>query len=376
MNLGIYVHWPYCARICPYCDFNVYRARGRDEAPLLDAIIADLRGHAARMGEREAETLFLGGGTPSLLSPQGIERLIAAARESFALRDDAEITLEANPEDRANFAAFRAAGINRLSIGVQSLRDDALKALGRTHDAAAAREAAEMAARTGARVSLDLIYAREGQTADEWASELRDALALPAEHLSLYQLTIEERTAFGRAVRRGKLRPPESEEAARFYELTQEICDAAGMPAYEISNHARTAEAQSRHNFLYWRGVEWIGVGPGAHGRVQADGRRLATAAFDRPEAYIEAVQTKGVGWESADPLSEEERAEEALVMGLRTNDGVSRASIMCILDDRQIDVLNEQGFLRATPTHLILTPKGRLLADRIAAELMKTERA
>ena len=247
-----------------------------------------------------------------------------------------------------------------------------MKALGRTHDAAAAREAVEMAARTGARVSLDLIYAREGQGADEWAAELREALALPAEHLSLYQLTIEEHTAFGRAVRRGKLRPPEPEEAARFYEVTQEICDDAGMPAYEISNHARSAEAQSRHNFLYWRGAEWIGIGPGAHGRVRIDGQRLATTALDRPETYIEAVQANSVGWESADPLSHEECAKEVLVMGLRTSEGVSRSSVASILDEEQAEVLCQQGFLHVTPTHLILTPQGRLLADRIAAELIK----
>jgi oxygen-independent coproporphyrinogen-3 oxidase len=372
MSFGIYIHWPYCSRLCPYCDFNVYRARGRDEAPLLQAIIADMKGHAAKLGARTAETLFLGGGTPSLLSPCAIEALIGAARAHFNLREDAEITLEANPDERAGFAAFRAAGINRFSIGVQALRDGDLRALGRTHDAAAGRAAAEAAARTGARVSLDLIYARAGQRIEDWAGELREALALPAEHYSLYQLTIAPRTAFARAAARGALATPSGDEAARFYEVTQEICAAAGAPAYEISNHARTEAARARHNLIYWRGGEWLGLGPGAHGRATIGGERWATAAHDRPDAYSEAVNATGVGWARAEILSAEEAAEEALVMGLRTEEGVARALVAGIIDEAKARDLAAQGFLRAGPERLALTARGRLLADRIAADLLR----
>ena len=372
MSFGIYIHWPYCARICPYCDFNVYRARGHDEAPLLAAIAADMKGHAEKLGTRTAETLFLGGGTPSLLSARAIATLITAAREHFNLRADAEITLEANPEDRARFAQLRAAGINRFSIGVQALRDADLKALGRTHDVAAARAAVEAAAQTGARVSLDLIYAREGQHVEDWAQELREALALPVEHYSLYQLTIAPRTAFGRAAARGDLKPPDDDGAAHFYEITQEMCAAAGAPAYEISNHARMPAARSRHNLIYWRGGEWIGIGPGAHGRVTIDGQRHASTAYDRPNAYINAVNTSGLGWAGAETLTDDETAEEALVMGLRTDEGVARGRVEAIIDATKASDLAQQGFLCASSDRLVLAPRGRLVADRIAADLLR----
>jgi putative oxygen-independent coproporphyrinogen III oxidase len=367
VSLGIYVHWPYCSRICPYCDFNVYRARDRDEGPLLAAIIADMRGHAARMGAREAETLFLGGGTPSLLSPSAVERLISAAREHFALRADAEITLEANPEDHARFAGLVSAGVNRLSLGVQSLRDHELKKLGRAHDATLARAATEAAARTGARVSVDLIYARENQTPEQWRAELSEALALPVEHFSLYQLTIEEGTPFDLAIRRGAMRAPDDDNGAALYEITQELCDAAGFPAYEISNHARNNAARSTHNLIYWRSGEWLGLGPGAHGRVSINGARLATEAHERPEAYIAAVSANGVGWSEASALTAEEQEEERVLMGLRAREGVARAG----LSADAITSLVSEGYIIATDDRVALSAKGRLLADRVSAELL-----
>ena len=366
-GLGIYVHWPYCARICPYCDFNVYRDRGEERAALLDAILADMRAHAGRMGPRRADTLFLGGGTPSLLAPDDVARLIAMAREAFALSPDGEVTLEANPEDSARFADFVAAGVNRLSLGVQSLDDEALKALGRAHDAASARAAVEAAAQTGARVSLDFIYARAGQTLDAWRAELGEALRLPAEHFSLYELNIKPGTAFERAVWRGALKPPNDDLAADFYETTQDICEAAGLPAYEISNHARTPAAQSRHNLIYWRGGEWLGLGPGAHGRVEIGGERLATKAADRPEAYIASVGASGVGWEAADALAREEIARERIIMGLRAAEGIARETPG--IDAAKVAALAEAGLI-VVADRIALTRAGRLLADRIAVEL------
>jgi oxygen-independent coproporphyrinogen-3 oxidase len=373
-GFGVYIHWPYCARICPYCDFNVYRARGRDSAPLLNAIIADIRAHAGRLGRRAVDTVFLGGGTPSLLRGDEVAALVGAVADSFGLAADAEISLEANPEDRALFAGHVAAGVNRLSVGVQALDDAALHALGRAHDAAGGIAAVEAAHATGARVSLDLIYAREGQGVDAWRAELRRALALPAEHLSLYQLTLEPGTAFARAASRGRLSPPNADGAAALYEATQEECERAGAPAYEISNHARGDAARARHNVLYWRGGDWIGVGPGAHGRLPLDGARTATTAPDRPEAYIAAVLARGVGWGEATALTPTEAADEALLMGLRLSEGVDVASMArkrgAPFDAPVIEGLVRKGLVTAEAGRLALTARGRLVADAVVAAL------
>lgn len=373
-GFGVYLHWPYCTRICPYCDFNVYRARDRDPQPLVDAIVADIEGHFARLGKRPADTLFFGGGTPSLLEARHIEKLIEAVDRTFGFSETPEISLESNPEDHANFASQVAAGVNRISLGVQALDDMALKALGRAHDATSAILATHAAATTSARVSLDLIYAREGQTRDAWADELRAALALPVEHLSLYQLTIEDGTAFARAVSRKKLTPPDAERAATLYETTQSICDAAGFPAYEISNHARNRAARSRHNELYWTGGDWIGVGPGAHGRIPQDGARCATKAHERPDDYAAAVGRTGVGWGSSEALGPEIVADEAILMGLRLDDGLDRAAVETLrarpLAASAIETFAREGLLRVEPGRLRLTAAGRLLADHIAATL------
>lgn len=373
-GFAIYVHWPYCAAICPYCDFNVYRARGADNAPLLDAIIADLHAHAQRFGKRRADSVFLGGGTPSLLRGAEIARLIDAASQAFDFAPDCEITLEANPEDSALFAEQAAAGVNRFSIGAQAFDDAALAALGRHHNAASSLRAIDAAAATGQRVSLDLIYAREGQTLAQWRDELSAALALPVEHLSLYQLTIEPQTAFARRVARGQLTPPDNELAASLYELTQELCIGAGFEAYEISNHARSPAARSQHNLVYWRGGDWIGVGPGAHGRVSHEGARIALEAQRRPSDYIDAVRENGVGWISEAVLTAEESADEALLMGLRIDEGIDAARIGSLrgrpIKADALDWLVQQGMVTHEAGRIRLTPSGRLLANTVAAEL------
>lgn len=371
---GIYLHWPYCSAICPYCDFNVYRARGADNAPLIEAIVADLAGHAQRFGRREVVSLFFGGGTPSLLRGSEIEQLIAATRRDYDLSSDCEITLESNPEDAALFAEQAAAGINRFSVGAQAFDDDALRALGRKHDAAGSLRAIEAAAATGQRVSLDLIYAREGQSAEAWRNELTQALALPIEHLSLYQLTIEPGTAFARRVDRGQLVTPNDDFSAELYELTQEVCDAAGFPAYEISNHANSIAARSRHNAIYWHSDDWIGVGPGAHGRVSHDGARIALEAQRRPADYIDAVKERGVGWISEAQLTVQEAADEVLLMGLRIEEGVELARIESLqsapINRQALGWLTEQGLVTQENGRIRLTRSGRLLSNRIVAEL------
>jgi len=371
---GIYVHWPYCSAICPYCDFNVYRARGADNAPLIAAIAADLEEHAKRFGKRNAVSLFFGGGTPSLLRGAEIEQIIAAARRTVGLSAESEITIESNPEDAALFAEQAAAGVNRFSIGAQAFDDDALRALGRRHDAAASLAAVEAAAVTGQRVSLDLIYAREGQSVAAWRDELARALALPIEHASLYQLTIEPGTAFARRVDRHQLTPPTDDLAADLYEATQEVCDAAGFPAYEISNHARSRAGRSRHNALYWNSAEWIGVGPGAHGRVTHNGARIAMEAQRRPADYIDAVNERGVGWITESRLTPLEAADEVLLMGLRIEEGVDLARVEALrgapLNRQALGWLIEQGLVTQDNGRIRLTRSGRLLSNKIVAEL------
>jgi oxygen-independent coproporphyrinogen-3 oxidase len=373
-DFGIYVHWPYCAAICPYCDFNVYRARGATNAPLIAAIETDMAGHAARFGKRQAKSLFFGGGTPSLLRGDEIARLIDAASQAFTLAADCEITLEANPEDHALFAEQAVAGINRFSIGAQAFDDNALRALGRHHDAHASLRAVEAAAATHQRVSLDLIYAREGQSVDDWRAELTRALALPVEHVSLYQLTIEPETAFARRVDRGQLTPPDADVGAELYEATQDVCEAAGFPAYEISNHARDGNARARHNLLYWRSDDWIGVGPGAHGRVTHNGARIAIEAQRRPADYIDAVREHGVGWINDVALTTEEIADETLLMGIRTDEGVEIARLETLrgtpLKADAVAWLKEQELIEPDDKRIRLTKRGRALANKIALEL------
>ena len=373
-GFGLYVHWPYCARICPYCDFNVYAAKDRNPAPLVEAICEDIRAHRALLpGHPPLDSVFLGGGTPSLLTPAELGTILDTADQAFGLQTGAEITLEANPNDvlRSDVASWRAAGINRLSVGVQSLQDDALAFLGRDHDGESAVRAVEAAISAFENVSIDLIYARPGQSAGDWEGELNSALNLSAPHLSLYELTIEERTAFGRRAARGDFIPMPADDQADLYELTQDICAAHGLPAYEVSNHAAAAQFESRHNRIYWDSGDWIGVGPGAHGRVTVDGLRSATLAYRRPEAYLR--HEAGPRWQNSDPLSALDVAREVVSMGLRTRSGVDLRRLAALGQDTNDDFLEEavsSGLVYRESDQVSLTLRGRLLADRISAEL------
>jgi oxygen-independent coproporphyrinogen-3 oxidase len=376
-GFGVYIHWPYCARICPYCDFNVYAAKARDNAPLFDAILKDLEGWRERSGPRKAGTLFLGGGTPSLLSGEQVSALIGKVDALWGLKPGAEITLEANPDDAARFADFATAGVNRLSLGVQSLDDAALKFLGRTHTAADAISAYEAARGKFRSVSLDLIYALPGQTMNDWKQELGRTLALQPNHLSLYELSIEPGAAFAQAVKRKDWAPADDDLAADLYEATQDLTSAAGYPAYEISNHARSRDHQSAHNRIYWASGDWAGVGPGAHGRLTTgegnEAERLATEAADRPGEYLHDVSANGIGWSSTDSLDRIAQARERVSMGLRVAEGFAATDITDLgldLNEASLAALEQLGLLTRRDGRIALTLKGRLAADRIAAEI------
>ena len=373
-KLGVYVHWPYCARICPYCDFNVFKDRKGDEpAALARAIVADLEAQAALTGPRELVSIFFGGGTPSLMDPDWAGEIVSAARRLWAAAPDLEVTLEANPTDAEaqRFSAFAAAGVNRLSLGLQSLDDAALRFLGRNHDAASAIRAAQAAARAFPRLSIDLIYARPGQTPRAWANELRAAVDLGAEHLSPYQLTIEAGTAFDRAVRRGALTPPDAEAGAELFDVTQEVLQAASFEAYEVSNHARGAAARSRHNLVYWTGEDYVGAGPGAHGRITADGARQATYAAPKPADYIARVAESGLGFATREALDPREAAQERLLSGLRITEGVAREEVAALqIAAPTVADLIALGLLADDPHRLRVTAAGRLVLDRLTREL------
>ncbi len=375
-GFGLYIHWPYCTRICPYCDFNVYAAKDRDNGPLNAALLADLDRHADLLaGHPALGSVYLGGGTPSLMAPADIAALIETAEQRFGLEADAEITLEANPVDisRAALDGWRTAGVTRLSLGIQSLEDEALNFLGRDHDAAMAKQSVAEALTVFDNLSVDLIYARPGQPRASWKSELTEALSLGAPHLSLYELTIEERTAFGQRARRGELVPMDDDDQADLYELTQEVCEARGLPAYEVSNHAASKQYQSRHNMIYWRGGDWIGIGPGAHGRLTLEGTRIATHAAARPADYQLSAQTplKPASFSGLSPL---DNARELIALGLRADAGFDLERIRQVtgseVDLATLKSFIETGLIRQNGSTVSLTREGRLLADRIAAEL------
>lgn len=373
--VALYLHWPYCARICPYCDFNVYRARGREDeqAALAEAMLADLGAHADRLGPRRLASIFFGGGTPSLMDPIAAGRLIKAAHDLFPAGAPVEITLEANPTDAetARYRAFAEAGINRLSLGVQSLDDEALRFLGRDHSSDEARRAIEAAQTVFGRVSLDLIYARPGQTADAWRAEVDEALSLGAEHVSPYQLTIEPSTAFGKAFARGDLVPPDEDAQEDLYDITQSVLSEASFDAYEVSNHARGEAARSAHNLNIWRGMDYIGVGPGAHGRLTLGGARTATVCHRRVPDYIEAVAQTGLGWNEADVLSPLDAAEERLMLGLRTTEGVLLEALRPLDIAARISDLVADGFLTLADDRLSATPRGRKVLDAVLRALL-----
>jgi oxygen-independent coproporphyrinogen-3 oxidase len=375
-SLGVYVHWPYCARICPYCDFNVVRDRGKtaEQADLADAIVADLIAQRALTGPRRLLSIFFGGGTPSLMDPAQVARVIETARSLWSAADDLEISLEANPTDAeaGRFEALAAAGVARLSLGVQSLHDDALALLGRNHDAGAARRAIAVAARTFPRLSIDLIYARPDQTADAWRAELEEALAMGPEHVSPYQLTIEAGTAFDRLVGRGKLIVPDEDRAHDLFETTQAVLEAHGFDAYEVSNHAKGEAARSRHNLVYWRGHDYVGVGPGAHGRLALPEGRVATTAHRKIADYVVAVRATGVGFER-EALTATETAEERLLLGLRIDDGVTFDEVAPLglsANTEKVRQFVELGLLVDDPARLRASRAGRLVLDRLTGAL------
>lgn len=376
-DVGLYVHWPYCARICPYCDFNVVRDRGRTEeqAELVEAILADLRAQRYLTGPRRLASIFFGGGTPSLMAPDAVARIVAAARDLFRPAGDIEITLEANPTDAeaGRFAALADAGINRLSMGVQALDDAALRFLGRDHSAAEALRAVDLARRAFDRLSIDLIYARPDQTPEDWAAELTAALALGFEHVSPYQLTIEPTTAFGRAFARRTLIPPDEDRAAFLYETTQDVLSAAGFEAYEVSNHARGRAARSSHNLHVWRGGDYLGVGPGAHGRLTLDGARTATVAHRRIADYVAGVLGL-TPWSERDAQTLSDAAEERLLLALRTTEGAPVALLSALgLSPELAPVadLIADGFLMLRAERLIATERGRPVLDGVLKALL-----
>jgi len=377
MAFGIYVHWPFCAAKCPYCDFNSHVRTAIDESGWVDGILTELDWVAANQTEKPVvETIFFGGGTPSLMEGRSVGRVLQKIAALWPMGNDVEITLEANPAsaDAARFADYRAAGVNRVSLGVQALNDPDLKRLGRLHDVAEARAALKMAMASFDRVSLDLIYARPDQSEAQWRAELKRALSFGTDHLSLYQLTIEPETPYALLHKSGQLQIPDDDLAAGLYEATQELMGAAGLPAYEISNHARPGQ-ESRHNLIYWRYGDYAGVGPGAHGRLSLAGARTATAAIKLPERWRDMVGKQGHGFAERMRVSKEEAAREHLLMNLRLAEGLDLAAYEkrwgTRPDAAKIAALAEQGFLTLKGDALRATPAGRLLLNRVIEELL-----
>jgi oxygen-independent coproporphyrinogen-3 oxidase len=379
-GFGIYVHWPFCAAKCPYCDFNSHVRSAIDEDGWRDAIVRELTWIAAWQDEggtaRPAvETIFFGGGTPSLMSGAAVGGVLEAIAKLWPIAPGIEITLESNPAsaDAARFQDYTAAGVNRLSLGVQALNDADLKMLGRLHNVREAKAALALACANFERVSFDLIYARPGQTPEQWQAELAEALSFGTEHLSLYQLTIEPATPFATLAREGKLIVPDDDHAAELYELTQAMTEAAGLPAYEISNHARPG-AQSRHNLLYWRYGDYAGVGPGAHGRLSRAGTRHATQCERLPERWRQQVVDRGHGITEFADISDHDAAREHLLMALRLKEGLDiaqwRARWGATLKEGRLSQLADDGFLKCDGAHIAATPKGVLVLNRLIAEL------
>jgi len=374
---AVYVHWPFCLSKCPYCDFNSHvRHAAIDEARFVRAFSAEIAATAARTGARSVSTIFFGGGTPSLMQPSTVGAILEAIGKHWTIAQDAEITLEANPTsvEAMRFRGYRAAGVNRVSLGVQALDDATLKELGRMHTAAEALDAVAVARSIFPRYSFDLIYARPRQTPEQWAAELRRAIAEAAEHLSLYQLTIEAETPFFALHKSGKLIPPDDDTARALYDTTQEVCGAAGLPAYEISNHARQG-AECRHNLVYWRAHEYAGIGPGAHGRLDIGDERYATATERRPESWLMRVEALGHGLVTDEKLTHLERADEFLLMGLRLAEGIDPQRFAALagrtLDPKRISLLRDEGAVEEMQDgRLRVTQSGFPVLDAVVADL------
>ncbi|KQW19666.1 coproporphyrinogen III oxidase [Afipia sp. Root123D2] len=374
---GVYVHWPFCLSKCPYCDFNSHvRHAPIDEERYARAFAREIATTAARAPGREVTSIFLGGGTPSLMQPQTVGAVLDAIGQHWHVAKDVEVTLEANPTsvEATRFRGYRTAGVNRVSLGVQALDDVSLKALGRLHTAREALDAVAIARTIFDRYSFDLIYARPDQTAQMWTDELKRAISEAAEHLSLYQLTIEPETPFFGLHAAGKLKVPDEAVARALYDVTQEVCAQQGLPSYEISNHARPG-AECRHNLVYWRGQQYAGVGPGAHARLDIDGRRHAIATEKRPETWLMRVEAQGNGVIADDILNSEERADEFLLMGLRLAEGIDPQRYKALsgraLDPRRIALLKDEGAITVDASGwLRVTKDGFPLLDAVVADL------
>ncbi|WP_435260111.1 radical SAM family heme chaperone HemW [Thioclava sp. FR2] len=376
-GFGLYVHWPFCQSKCPYCDFNSHVASSVDQNAWGDAFELELDRMRRETGPRRLSSIFFGGGTPSLMVPSLVERIISSATGHWSAANDIEITLEANPTSAEieKFRAFRSAGVNRVSIGVQSLNDADLRQLGRMHDAKEARSAIDMAQTIFDRFSFDLIYARQDQTLAQWEAELNEALKIGSRHLSLYQLTIEPGTVFGARHARGQLRGlPEEDISAEMYELTQQICEAHGLPAYETSNHAAVGE-ESRHNMIYWRSGDFAAIGPGAHGRLTGpSGVRSAFENERSPAQWMARVMSTGTGECERSSLTQMEAAEEFLVMGLRLRGGLDLSDLQAVSHHRvsqnSISELIEIGMLEQDGSRIAATAAGRILLNSVLAKL------
>lgn len=376
-GFGVYLHWPFCLSKCPYCDFNSHvRHAAIDETRYVRAFAAEIAATAQRIPGRTVSTIFFGGGTPSLMQPSTVGAILDEIGRHWTVAPDVEVTLEANPTsvEATRFRGYRAAGVNRVSLGVQALNDTSLKELGRLHTAQEALAAVAIARSIFDRYSFDLIYARPRQTPAEWAAELKQAIGEAAEHLSLYQLTIEPDTPFFALRQSGKLIVPDDDTARILYDVTQDVCAAAGLPAYEISNHARPG-AECRHNLVYWRGHEYAGIGPGAHGRLNIGSTRIATETERRPELWLMRVESLGHGFITNEPLTPNEQADEYLLMGLRLAEGIDLARYTALsgrdLDQRRILALHEQGAVETMPSgRLRVTLSGFPVLDAVVADL------
>lgn len=377
-GFGLYIHWPFCQSKCPYCDFNSHVAATIDQRRWRDAYVREIARVAEETSGRVLETVFFGGGTPSLMEPEVAADVLEAVRAAWPMVNDPEITLEANPGsvEAGRFRGFRDAGVNRVSMGVQALRDDDLRRLGRLHSVKEARQAFDIARECFDRVSFDLIYARQDQTLADWRAELGEALSMAVDHLSMYQLTIEEGTAFGDRFARGGLRGlPDEEVQADMYAVTQEVCAAHGMPAYEVSNHAAPG-AESRHNLIYWRMGDYLGVGPGAHGRLTLGGSRWATVAPRSPAAWLSLVERGLAGEEPREGVSREEQATEYLLMSMRLLEGLDLSRYEALagfpIAPERIAELGDLGLVRVDSGRLIATAEGRAVLNGVLRELAR----
>jgi putative oxygen-independent coproporphyrinogen III oxidase len=379
-SLALYIHWPFCLSKCPYCDFNSHVREVIPQARMAAALRAELGYEAARVGKRRLTSIFFGGGTPSLLDPENVALLIDDARRFFVADENIEITLEANPTsiEAGRFAGYAAAGVNRVSVGIQSLDDDALKFLGREHSAAQAVAALELARKIFPRLSFDLIYARPEQSLAAWRAEIFSALDLAADHLSLYQLTIEPGTKFATLYNRGVFALPGAELAAALYEETAQAAARYGLRQYEISNYA-VPGGESRHNLAYWRYQDYAGIGPGAHGRLTLGGALHATSRHRAPEIWADLVEAAGTGSTAEEEISLQDRAREALLMGLRLTEGIDRAGFAARTGTQLLDAVDpvilqavvEAGYVEVTATHMLATAEGRRRLDALLPELV-----